>query len=76
MDASFRFGHPLGGVDVPEHGASFTVTGVPLACDSALIEAGLDMHLNPHTKLGLSFSSQFGNNVQDNALQGNLIWRF
>ncbi len=37
---------------------------------------GLEMHLNQQTKLGLSFSSQFGNNVQDNAVQGNLTWRF
>jgi outer membrane autotransporter protein len=57
-------------------GAPFTIGGVPLAWDSALIEGGLELHLNPQTKLGLSFSSQFGNNVQDNAVQGNLTWRF
>jgi hypothetical protein len=39
------------------------------------VEGGLELHLNPQTKLGLSFSSQFGNNVQDNAVQGNLTWR-
>jgi outer membrane autotransporter protein len=57
-------------------GSSFTTAGVPLARDSALIESGLEMQLNPQTKFGLSFSSQFGCNVQDNAVQGNLTWRF
>jgi outer membrane autotransporter protein len=57
-------------------GASFTVAGLPLSRDSAIVEGGVEMHLNPQTKLGLFFSSQLGNNVQDNSVQGNLTWRF
>lgn len=57
-------------------GAPFTSTGVPLARDSALVEGGLKMHLNQQTELSLSISSQFGDTTQENAVQGNLIWRF
>ena len=67
---------PTAALKFQSTGASFTVAGLPLARDSAIVEGGVEMHLNPQTKLGLSFSSQFGNNVQDNSVQGNLTWRF
>ena len=40
-------------------GIGFDVTGVPLAEDSALIEAGLDLNLSPTATLGVSYSGQF-----------------
>jgi len=73
---AFDSATPTAALTFQSTGAPFTVAGVPLARDSALIEGGLEMHLNPQTKLGLSFSSQFGDNFQDNAVQGNLTWRF
>jgi outer membrane autotransporter protein len=48
-------------------GIGFDITGVPLAENSALIEAGLDFNLSPTATLGVSFSGQLANNLTDNA---------
>ena len=57
-------------------GVGFAVTGVPLAEDTALIEAGLNVNLSPTAMLGASYSGQFGDGVQDNAVKGRLTWLF
>ena len=57
-------------------GAGFTISGVPLARDAALIEAGIDLHLTPQITLGLAYFGDLAGNVQDNTLQGNLMWKF
>ena len=57
-------------------GIGFTVTGVPLAEDTALIEAGLNLALGPNATAGVSYSGQFGDGVQDNAVKGRLTWLF
>jgi outer membrane autotransporter protein len=57
-------------------GIGFTVYGVPLAEDSALIDTGLDFTLGPRTTAGVSYSGQFGDRVQDNAVRGRLTWLF
>jgi outer membrane autotransporter protein len=57
-------------------GAGFGIEGVPLAQDSALVEAGLDLKLGPSATLGLSYSGQIGDSVLDNAVKGSLAWRF
>jgi len=67
---------PTAALTFQSTGAPFTVAGLPLARDSAIVESGLVLHLNPQTKFGLSYSSQLGNHVQDNSVQGNLTWLF
>jgi outer membrane autotransporter protein len=57
-------------------GIGFAITGVPLAEDSALIDAGLDFALGPNTTAGVSYSGQFGDGVTDNAVKGRLTWLF
>ena len=57
-------------------GIGFGISGVPLAEDSALIDAGLDFALGTNTTAGVSYSGQFGNGVQDNAVKGRLTWLF
>jgi len=57
-------------------GIGFSVTGVPLAEDSALIDAGLDFALGPNITAGVSYSGQFGDGVQDNAVKGRFAWLF
>jgi outer membrane autotransporter protein len=57
-------------------GIGFTVTGVPLDEETALIEAGLDFNLSPTATLGVSYAGQFGDDVEDNAVQGRFAWRF
>ena len=48
--------------------------GVPLAEDSALIDAGLDFALGEKMTSGVSYSGQFGEGVQDNAVKGRFAW--
>ena len=50
--------------------------GVPLAEDSALLDAGLDFALGTNTTAGVSYSGQFGDGVQDNAVKGRFAWLF
>jgi uncharacterized protein with beta-barrel porin domain len=47
-----------------------------LAQDSLLVEAGLDLNLGPNATLGVSYTGQLAQNLQDNAVQGRLTWLF
>jgi outer membrane autotransporter protein len=57
-------------------GIGFAVDGVPLARDSALIDAGLDFALGENTTAGVSYTGQFGDGVQDNGVKGRFTWLF
>jgi outer membrane autotransporter protein len=57
-------------------GIGFTITGVPLAQDSALIDAGLDFALGPGMTLGASYSGQIASDLTDNAVKGRFTWLF
>ena len=57
-------------------GAGFVVEGVPLAKDSALLDAGLDFALGANTTAGVSYSGQYAENVIDNAVKGRFTWLF
>jgi outer membrane autotransporter protein len=62
-------------------GVSFIVAGVPIARDSLLAEAGLDLAINRSVTLGVSYVGQVASNVTDHAGQGEvqlevLITRF
>jgi uncharacterized protein with beta-barrel porin domain len=49
---------------------------VPLAEETALIEAGLDLAFGPNATAGISYSGQFGGGVEENAVKGRLTWLF
>ena len=57
-------------------GIGFGIEGVPLAQDSALIDAGLDFTLGRNTTAGVSYTGQFGDGVQDNGVKGRFTWLF
>ncbi|MGH6792221.1 MAG: autotransporter domain-containing protein, partial [Methyloceanibacter sp.] len=57
-------------------GIGFSITGVPLAQDSLLLEAGLDFNISATATLGVSYSGQFADEVTDNAVKGRLTWLF
>lgn len=57
-------------------GASFTVGGMPLAENVALVDVGADLLLSPTARLGLSYMGQFGDDARSNSLQANLSLRF
>ncbi|WP_321791760.1 autotransporter domain-containing protein, partial [Burkholderia pyrrocinia] len=57
-------------------GTSFQVSGVPIARDSAVLEAGIDANITKRLTLGLTYSGQYGSGVRDNAVLGNILWKF
>ena len=56
--------------------SAFTISGAPIARDAALIEAGIDLALNAHATVGISYTGQFAGNVTDNAAKGTFSWKF
>ncbi|MGF0238008.1 autotransporter-associated beta strand repeat-containing protein [Rhodococcus sp. IEGM1300] len=49
-------------------GASFSTQGVPIAKDSALLEAGVDFQITPAGKLGIGYSGQVSSETNDHAM--------
>ncbi|MBV8838615.1 MAG: autotransporter domain-containing protein, partial [Alphaproteobacteria bacterium] len=54
----------------------FAISGVPIARDAALIEAGLDLALNAHATIGASYAGQLAGNVSDHGAKGKFVWKF
>lgn len=57
-------------------GSNFSVAGVPLAENTALVEAGLDLHLTSQARIGVSYVGQLADSATVNAFQANFTWRF
>ncbi|GMG94315.1 outer membrane autotransporter barrel domain-containing protein [Cupriavidus sp. TKC] len=57
-------------------GGAFTVAGVPIAKDSAVIEAGFDVKVGRTATLGLAYQGQIAGNAQDHGVQATLNVRF
>jgi outer membrane autotransporter protein len=57
-------------------GSAFTVAGVPIARDSALINVGLDFAVARAATVGISYGGQFGSNAEDQSVRGNLVVKF
>jgi uncharacterized protein with beta-barrel porin domain len=58
------------------NGNPFTVTGVPIATDAAVTEAGLDLHIAPQATLGVSYNGQFGDGSVDRSVRGIFTMQF
>ncbi|MGX1499589.1 outer membrane autotransporter protein [Labrenzia sp. MBR-25] len=54
----------------------FTVQGVPLDRDTALVEAGLALTITDRTTLGLSYQGAFGENARDQGANARVNIRF
>jgi outer membrane autotransporter protein len=57
-------------------GSPFTVAGVPIAKDTAVLEAGLDFVLSDNATLGVSYTGQFGSDARDNGAKADLSVKF
>jgi outer membrane autotransporter protein len=57
-------------------GASFTISGVPIARDTALVEAGFDLAISRNTTIGAAYVGQLGDRVRDHAVKGKAVWQF
>jgi hypothetical protein len=60
----------------PRDVLTFSILGVPIARDAALVEAGGDLKLGPQTKVGVAYVGQLANNARDHSVKGNFSWRF
>lgn len=72
--------HALGTVDPTSthafsNGAAFTVSGSPVAHDTAIVEAGLDFNISPNVDLGIGYDGQFGAGMQ-HGIKTNLSVKF
>jgi outer membrane autotransporter protein len=57
-------------------GDTFTMAGVPIAKNAAVLDTGLDFAVGKNTTLGVSYNGQFGSGVKDNGVRANLSIRF
>lgn len=57
-------------------GQAFTVAGVPIAKDSAVVEAGVDLKFAPGATFGLSYAGQLAGSARDHGVKANLTIRF
>ena len=57
-------------------GSSFTVAGVPIARDAAVIEAGLDVSFSQNVKLSIAYDGQFAADARDNGFKSEFSWKF
>ncbi|WP_199084402.1 autotransporter domain-containing protein [Bosea sp. ASV33] len=57
-------------------GSAFTVAGVPIARNAAVIEAGLDLALTANAALGVSYGGQFGSGISDQSVKANFNVKF
>lgn len=57
-------------------GDHFTIAGVPIARDSAVVEAGLDFNMSANATLGLSYTGQFGGGTVDQGAKVDLAVTF
>ncbi|QND52032.1 autotransporter domain-containing protein [Phyllobacterium sp. 628] len=57
-------------------GSAFSIDGLPIAQDTALVEAGFDVNIGKATNLGISYNGQFSENAHDNAVKADLTVKF
>ncbi len=57
-------------------GDAFTVGGVPITRDAAVLEAGLDYMLTSNATLGVSYNGQLGSDSTDQSVRANFDVRF
>jgi outer membrane autotransporter protein len=57
-------------------GTAFSIAGIPIARDTALVEGGFDWRFTPHAKLGAFYQGELAAHAQTHALKGTFTWDF
>jgi outer membrane autotransporter protein len=57
-------------------GDNFSVAGAPIARNALVAQAGLDLAVTDRVSAGISYDGQIAGSAHDNAVQGNLVWKF
>lgn len=80
--ASLAWRHAYGdvtpelGMSFASTGTAFTVAGAPIAEDSFLFGAGVDIGVSENLTLNVGYEGQFAGDVDTNAIRGGLTYRF
>lgn len=56
--------------------SAFTVSGVPLARDAALLDLGVAIKATEAMKIGVSYRGELASDFNENAIKGTLRWAF
>ncbi len=79
--ASVAWQHAFGDID-PTRRLAFadapgmSISGTPIAENSALIEVDLDLVLSPDAILAISYDGEVARDAQDHGVSGRMTWRF
>jgi fibronectin-binding autotransporter adhesin len=57
-------------------GTPFTVNGVPIARDAALVSAGADLRGTRQASFGVAYMGNLASNAQDQSIKGMFSWKF
>ncbi|MDR2213319.1 MAG: autotransporter domain-containing protein, partial [Pseudomonadales bacterium] len=57
-------------------GNAFTVAGVPIAENAAVLDLGLDFSAGENTRFGFSYNGQFGSGESDNGVRAEFEVKF
>jgi len=67
---------PIASLAFQTTGIPFTVAGLPLARDEALVEAGFDVRVQPQATVGFYYVGRLASSAQDHSVKGNFTWKF
>src|SRR5262249_9860043 len=73
---AFRTLTPTDFLEFQTAGVGFTIAGLPIVRNAALVESGLDLRIAPNVAVGVSYAGQLANSVRDHSVKGNFTWRF
>lgn len=67
---------PEVGMSFASTGGAFTVAGAPIAGDSLVLGAGIDVAVGRNVLLNIGYEGQFASDVDTNAVKGGFTYRF
>ena len=67
---------PTAGLAFQGTGTGFTVAGIPIARNTALVEGGVDWRFSPQAKLGASYQGELAAHAESHAFKGAFSWNF
>ena len=67
---------PVAGLAFQGTGTGFSVAGVPIARNTALIETGFDWRFSQRAKLGAFYQGELAAHAESHAFKGAFSWNF
>jgi uncharacterized protein with beta-barrel porin domain len=57
-------------------GAAFSVAGLPIAQNSAVVEGGIDWRITAQIKVGVRYQGELAQHAQTQMAKANFTWNF